>query len=327
MTARAVPLAIAALRPGDWGDVARIYADGIATGDATFETEVPDWEEWDRSPPARPSPHRRDGRRGRVGWAALTPVSGRCVYAGVAEVSVYVAADARGHGVGAALLAALVASAEAGGPVDAAGRDLPREHGQRAAARAGRIPAGRPPRAARPAARRVARRAPAGAAQPGGRRRWRRSAGARPRAARPRSSAGASTRSTARCATCCWPTRARFAGSGRRTRAYSALVRDTLRRGHRFDRDLALRQHAEMVDAFREAGRRGAPARGPRRARLRRLHARLELHDAVGRRRLPARQPAPARRVRHHASLLRRARHPDLRPGLGRELRGRRLQH
>jgi L-amino acid N-acyltransferase YncA len=114
VTARATPLAIAALAAGDWDDVARIYADGIASGDATFETEVPGWTDWDR---AHLAGHRlvasADGRR--VGWAALAPVSGRCVYGGVAEVSVYVAADARGRGVGTALLAALVASSEAGG--------------------------------------------------------------------------------------------------------------------------------------------------------------------------------------------------------------------
>lgn len=114
MTARAVPLTIAALVPEDWGDVARIYGEGIASGDATFETEVPDWEGWDRS---HLPGHRliAAADAGRVGWAALAPVSERCVYGGVAEVSVYVTADARGHGVGTALLAALVASSEAGG--------------------------------------------------------------------------------------------------------------------------------------------------------------------------------------------------------------------
>jgi phosphinothricin acetyltransferase len=114
VTAPAAALTIAALRPRDWDDVARIYAEGIATGLATFETEVPGWAEWDR---AHLPEHRLVARTGgrRVGWAALTLVSGRCVYAGVAEVSVYVAAAARGHGVGAALLAALVESADAGG--------------------------------------------------------------------------------------------------------------------------------------------------------------------------------------------------------------------
>lgn len=114
MTSRAVQLASAALSPGDWGDVARIYADGIASGDATFETDVPDWEGWDR---AHLPDHRliatADGRC--LGWAAVAPVSGRCVHGRGAEVSVYVAADARGHGVGTALLGALVASSEAGG--------------------------------------------------------------------------------------------------------------------------------------------------------------------------------------------------------------------
>ncbi len=105
---------IAPLRPADWDDVARIYAEGIATGDATFETDVPDWERWDA---AHMPGHRLTARADGVvlGWAALSAVSERCVYAGVAEVSVYVAADARGRGVGAALLEALIASSEAGG--------------------------------------------------------------------------------------------------------------------------------------------------------------------------------------------------------------------
>jgi phosphinothricin acetyltransferase len=112
VTSRAAPLAIAALAAGDWDDVARIYADGIASGDATFETEVPGWEAWNRAHlPGHRLVASADGLR--VGWAALGSVSGRCVYGGVAEVSVYVAA--RGQGVGGALLGALVASSEAGG--------------------------------------------------------------------------------------------------------------------------------------------------------------------------------------------------------------------
>jgi L-amino acid N-acyltransferase YncA len=99
------------LRPGDWPEVARIYGEGIATGDATFETEVPSWKAWDDSHLAK---HRlvadEDGRV--VGWIALAPVSGRPCYAGVAEISVYVADAARGKGVGSKLLAALVESAE-----------------------------------------------------------------------------------------------------------------------------------------------------------------------------------------------------------------------
>lgn len=114
MTAVSAQAAIASLGPGDWDDVARIYAEGIATRLATFETEVPSWEAWND---AHLAEHRfmayEAGRA--AGWAALAPVSSRCVYAGVAEVSVYVAAAARGRGVGTALLSALVASSETGG--------------------------------------------------------------------------------------------------------------------------------------------------------------------------------------------------------------------
>lgn len=96
---------------GDRERVLEIYAEGIATGDATFETEVPGWEAWDRSHlDACRLVAEADGRV--VGWAALSPVSDRCVYGGVAEVSVYVGADARGRGVGTGLLEALVESSE-----------------------------------------------------------------------------------------------------------------------------------------------------------------------------------------------------------------------
>ena len=114
MTAASAHVAIAALGPGDWDDVARIYAEGIETRLATFETEVPSWQAWDRAHlPEHRFTAREDGRA--AGWAAFAPVSSRCVYVGVAEVSVYVAAAARGRGVGTALLSALVASSEAGG--------------------------------------------------------------------------------------------------------------------------------------------------------------------------------------------------------------------
>jgi phosphinothricin acetyltransferase len=99
------------LDAGDWPAVRAIYAEGIATGNATFEQEPPAWEAWDRSHLATcrlVAEH--DGRV--VGWAALSPVSDRCVYGGVAEVSVYVAEVARGHGVGRALLQALVEESE-----------------------------------------------------------------------------------------------------------------------------------------------------------------------------------------------------------------------
>lgn len=103
------------LEPTDWEAVRSIYAQGIATGQATLETTPPEWEVWDKS-------HITDLRfvavadNGNVaGWTALTPVSGRCVYAGVAEVSVYVAEGYRGKRVGDQLLKHLIAQSEANG--------------------------------------------------------------------------------------------------------------------------------------------------------------------------------------------------------------------
>jgi L-amino acid N-acyltransferase YncA len=102
------------LRPGDWREVARVYAEGIATGNATFETAVPSWEEWDT---AHLAEHRFVAEAGGrvVGWIALARVSGRDCYSGVAEVTAYVAEVARGQGVGATLLRQAVASSAAGG--------------------------------------------------------------------------------------------------------------------------------------------------------------------------------------------------------------------
>ena len=102
------------MRPEDWPAIRAIYEDGIATGDATFETAAPDWPAWDATHLAD---HRLVARdHGRVvGWTALAPVSDRCAYAGVAEDSIYVALDAQGRGVGRALLIAVVASAERAG--------------------------------------------------------------------------------------------------------------------------------------------------------------------------------------------------------------------
>jgi len=114
--------------PDLWPAVREIYREGVATGNATFETELPDWEKWDSS-------HRKDCRLIALepfdedteevlislhkltvlGWAALSPVSTRPVYRGVAEVSVYVSAAARGRGVGKALLQVLVQESEANG--------------------------------------------------------------------------------------------------------------------------------------------------------------------------------------------------------------------
>lgn len=102
------------MREEDWPAIRSIYLEGIATGDATFETGAPEWEEWDQ---AHLPGCRLVARSGGevVGWAALSSVSGRCVHSGVAEVSVYVAAAARGRGVGKALLEALVEASERGG--------------------------------------------------------------------------------------------------------------------------------------------------------------------------------------------------------------------
>jgi L-amino acid N-acyltransferase YncA len=108
------------MRAGDWDAVRAIYAEGLATGDATFETEPPEWESWDAAhlPFARLVARAREGAgdAGSVaGWAALSPVSARRVYAGVAEVSVYVGARWRGRGAGRELLEALVKESERAG--------------------------------------------------------------------------------------------------------------------------------------------------------------------------------------------------------------------
>jgi len=95
----------------DWQMVKTIYEEGIATGNATFQQSAPEWEEWNNS-------HLKFSRiiaqenNTIIGWAALTPVSGRCVYAGVAEVSVYISTSARGQGLGKQLLEKLVEESE-----------------------------------------------------------------------------------------------------------------------------------------------------------------------------------------------------------------------
>jgi L-amino acid N-acyltransferase YncA len=100
----------------DWPAVQRIYQEGIATGDATFESAPPAaWEDFIRSKLARCCLVARNGNGEPVGWAVLAPVSARKVYAGVAEVSVYVATAHRGRGAGDALLGELIRVAEAGG--------------------------------------------------------------------------------------------------------------------------------------------------------------------------------------------------------------------
>lgn len=102
---------VRSLRDGDWPRVAAIYLQGIEAGDATFETRVPTWEEWDGARLAAPRLVAEAGGH-VVGFAALSSTSRRPVYAGVAEVMVYVAAEARGRGVGTALLKALVLASE-----------------------------------------------------------------------------------------------------------------------------------------------------------------------------------------------------------------------
>lgn len=98
----------------DWPSVVAIYQEGLASGNATFETKAPAWEAWDTG-------HRPDCRLviktdGRVaGWAALSPVSRRQVYAGVAEVSIYLAEAVRGRGLGRALMQALIEESERAG--------------------------------------------------------------------------------------------------------------------------------------------------------------------------------------------------------------------
>ncbi|HEX8501879.1 MAG TPA: GNAT family N-acetyltransferase [Pyrinomonadaceae bacterium] len=103
------------MRAGHWEGVRAVYVEGLATGDATFETEAPDWARWDSShlPCCRLVALADDGRV--AGWAALSRVSAREVYAGVAEVSVYVGGEFRGSGMGRALLSALVRESEAEG--------------------------------------------------------------------------------------------------------------------------------------------------------------------------------------------------------------------
>ena len=114
--ARAPAITLEPMTPDDWPAVHRIYAEGIATGDATLEREAPDWNHFDHSHPRDGRLVARDGPGGPViGWTALGSYSARKVYAGVAWESVYVAANARGRGVGRALLEALIPTSEAAG--------------------------------------------------------------------------------------------------------------------------------------------------------------------------------------------------------------------
>jgi len=98
----------------DWEAVKKIYEEGIATGNATFQQTAPAWQEWDRAHIASCRLVAKDNDT-VAGWAALSPVSVRPVYAGVAEVSIYIAMQERGKGIGSLLMQSLVASSEQNG--------------------------------------------------------------------------------------------------------------------------------------------------------------------------------------------------------------------
>lgn len=102
---------IVAMTPADWPEVERIYLEGIATGLATFETQSPGRESWDAGHLTIGRLVARSGHR-IAGWAALSPVSKRPVYKGVAEVSIYIGDAFRGQGIGKALFARLIEEAE-----------------------------------------------------------------------------------------------------------------------------------------------------------------------------------------------------------------------
>jgi len=108
-------MTIIPLTEAHWSAVKAIYEAGIATGNATFETQAPAWEAWDKAHLGHSRLVAGDEAGTVLGWAALSPVSSRCVYGGVAEISVYIAAEAWGQGVGRQLLQALIADSEARG--------------------------------------------------------------------------------------------------------------------------------------------------------------------------------------------------------------------
>ncbi len=115
MTTATRAVTVAVMTPEHAGAVLDVYAAGIATGHATFQDAAPDWAQFDAD---HLTDHRHvalDGTGNVLGWVAAAPVSGRCVYAGVVEHSVYVNPGSHGHGIGRALLDALLASARAGG--------------------------------------------------------------------------------------------------------------------------------------------------------------------------------------------------------------------
>jgi phosphinothricin acetyltransferase len=127
-----------------WPEVLRIYREGIATGNATFEVEAPSWEKWDGS--HLPNCRLIAQEESKIlGWAALSPVSSRRVYAGVVEVSAYVAEAARGKGIGKSLLSALIESSEDCGVWTLQAGIFPEKHRQHYIAQGFRISRSRPP--------------------------------------------------------------------------------------------------------------------------------------------------------------------------------------
>ncbi len=135
------------MKPEDWEQVRTIYLGGIGTGNSTFEADAPDWDKWDS---AHLLEHRLVIREDDtiLAWAALSPVSSRCVYSGVAELSLYVAAAHRGKGIGSTLLEAVIDSTEKAGlwtlqgsifPENTPSRRLVRKHGFKEIGRRERI--------------------------------------------------------------------------------------------------------------------------------------------------------------------------------------------
>jgi L-amino acid N-acyltransferase YncA len=108
-------ITIASLSAADWPAAARIYAAGIASGNATFESAAPSWEQWSRGRAGYPGVLARGPHGDVLGWAALTPTSALPVYRGVAEVSIYVDPAVFRQGVGSVLLAALIEDSERAG--------------------------------------------------------------------------------------------------------------------------------------------------------------------------------------------------------------------
>lgn len=135
------------LKPEDWDQVRAIYLEGIGTGNATFETDVPDWDMWDSVHHSEPRLVIRSGNC-ILAWAALSPVSNRRIYSGVAELSLYVAARHRGRGIGSTLLQEMINSTEKAGiwtlqgaifPENTASLRLVEKHGFREVGRRKRI--------------------------------------------------------------------------------------------------------------------------------------------------------------------------------------------